>query len=160
VTRWAYEKIAQNSYRTFTYRGKRVAKKLGYFCHFQRTAQSKQSPNRQKFSQSGHSAQKDALLRMLSVHSPYIHFKHVKEIEERLCNQNKVNELCTNRAAFAYIPFFRCRELCKLRGNCKIVQSYICRRMLIFFRNTQPMYTVSLCCMFYSAGTVSTNICT
>jgi hypothetical protein len=34
--------------------GRKWPKNVGHFCNFQKTAQSKQSPNRRKFAQSGH----------------------------------------------------------------------------------------------------------
>jgi hypothetical protein len=58
VTRWVCEKspkifFSKNVCTTF-YRGKKVAKDLGYLCNFHKTAQSKVWPNRRKFAQPGH----------------------------------------------------------------------------------------------------------
>jgi hypothetical protein len=38
------------------YRGKKVAKNVGYFCDFQKSTQNKESPNGQKLAQPGHPA--------------------------------------------------------------------------------------------------------
>jgi hypothetical protein len=62
VTRYVCEKFAQNVAQPVFllklihrfYRGTKKLHNLGFFCNFQKTVQSKQSPNSRKFAQSGH----------------------------------------------------------------------------------------------------------
>jgi hypothetical protein len=65
---WVCENVAQFVAKPFFlskwvhnwYCGKKKSQNLLYFCNFQTTAQSKQSPNRRKIAQSGHPVPKDS----------------------------------------------------------------------------------------------------